>query len=59
MEFDIYECIQDADMVLVGLGEEFDGRKYISRPEGNETLSELEKSLPWFLPAYSYYAIGD
>ncbi len=59
MEFNIYECIQDADMVLVGLGEEFDCSKYISRTEGNETLSELEKSLPWFLPAYSYYAIGD
>lgn len=60
MELDIYKCIQDADMVLVGLGEEFNGKKFLKEYSNYaDDIKYLEQKKAWLIPAYNYYQLGD
>lgn len=47
-------------MVLVGLGEEFNGKKMLRLNEGfREREADLEKKIPWMLPAYREGQLGE
>lgn len=53
MKTKILEYIADADMVLVGLGEELNGKKFLkASPDYQEKAEMLEKQAGWLLPAY-------
>ena len=60
MEVNILEAIEQADMVLVGLGEEFNGKKWLKLVEGfHEQEAQLEKNVPWMLPVYRDGRLGE
>jgi len=50
----IWQKIEEADMVLIGLGEEFDDRRTLNNIDGYEKRKGevVESSSPWLLPAY-------
>ena len=51
---EIYEKIEEADMILIGLGEEFDDVNFLKNiahyQEGKDWLKENQ--MLWLLPAY-------
>ena len=57
MEQRIREIIQDSDMVLVGIGEEFEGVRYLKQiPEYVQKIDEAENSgKDWMIPALNRY----
>lgn len=50
----IWQKIEEADMVLIGLGEEFDDRRTLNSVDGYEKRKSeiIESSSSWLLPAY-------
>lgn len=50
----IWQKIKEADMVLIGLGEEFDDRRTLNSVDSYEKRKGeiIESSSPWLLPAY-------
>lgn len=55
----IKDIIREADLVLVGIGEEFEGMKYLKEiPEYCELRQQAEeKGLEWMIPALNRYFI--
>lgn len=53
MEREIIEIIREADMVLVGIGEEFEEQKYLKAIEGYEAVRSglLNSGAQWAVPA--------
>lgn len=52
MQDKIYDAVKNADMVLIGLGEEFEGERHLCKfPEYEKKVQELkEQSEDWLIP---------
>ncbi len=52
MQNKIYEAVRNADMILIGLGEEFEGDRYLRKfPEYEKRVQELkDRSQDWMIP---------
>ncbi len=60
MDNNIFQQIKDADMILVGIGEEFNGGKYCREVSGyKETIEAIGKKLPWLQPVYRDSVLGE
>lgn len=57
---DIMEVIRQADLVLVGLGKEFDGERELSRNEEHAKGTEMLKreGLHWLIPGWNDACLG-
>ncbi len=57
---DLLERVKDADMVLVGIGEEFNGIKYCKEvPAYTDNAEALAKQIPWIQPLYRDYILDE
>lgn len=51
---DVLQLIQDAEMILIGIGEEFDDRKMLRKYEGYTAVRQLldGSEVEWLIPAF-------
>lgn len=55
MTQDILQKIKEAEMVLVGIGEEFDDERLLRTEEFQRIRRGLEQEAPWAIPAWNRY----